>query len=316
MAERAPLVGTAAAPVPEGATAEWFTGAGGVRLRAALFRPAGAARGSVVVSPGRTEAIEKYYEVAQRLTGRGFVVLAHDWRGQGLADRLLPNRLLGHAAGYGDFLTDYAALIGAFEDRLPRPWIAMGHSMGGCLTLLALARGERRFSAAILSAPMLGVRTGPVPRPLARLLARGLTLAGQGGGAVPGPSAAVTPFETNIVTHDRSRYARAEGLIAACPDLALGPPTWGWLDFAFAATGELSRGPGVAKLTLPVTVIAAGDDVLVDNTALEQVTARLPAGRFLEIPGAFHEILQETDQVQAVFWAEFDALAGAAPAAA
>ena len=58
-----------------------------------------------------------------------------------------------------------------------------------------------------------------------------------------------------------------------------------------------------------MTVVAAGDDVLVDNAALEIVTGRLPAGRYLEVPGAFHEILQETDAVQAVFWREFDALA-------
>ena len=39
------------------------------------------------------------------------------------------------------------------------------------------------------------------------------------------------------------------------------------------------------------------------------MTARLRRGRYVEIPGAYHEILQETDDVQAVFWREFDALA-------
>jgi lysophospholipase len=291
------------------ATAEWFTGAGGVRLRAALFTPAGTPRGSVVVSPGRTEAIEKYFEVARRLTSRGFVTLVHDWRGQGLSHRALSDRLLGHAAGYDEFLGDYAALLAAFETRLPAPWLALGHSMGGCLTLLALAEGEARFSAVVLSAPMLGLRTGGVPRPVARVLAASLTRLGLGGRAVPGPADVSPPFETNIVTHDRARYGRGASLIAACPDLALGKPTWGWLDFAFAATGVLARGPGVPRVAIPVTVVAAGDDLLVDNAALEAVTARLPRGRFVEIPGAFHEILQETDDVEAVFWREFDAVA-------
>jgi len=69
-------------------------------------------------------------------------------------------------------------------------------------------------------------------------------------------------------------------------------------------------------VTIPVTVIAAGDDLLVDNAALERVAARLPRGRYLEIPGAYHEILQETDEVQSVFWREFDAVADqVAPAA-
>jgi lysophospholipase len=305
LGDSAPLI-AASAPVPAGAEAEWFNGAGGLRLRAALFPAVGEPRGSVVVSPGRTEAIEKYLEVVEALCGHGYVTLTHDWRGQGMADRLLPDRLLGHASGYHDFLADYAALLGRFEGRLPRPWIALGHSMGGCLALLALAEGERRFAGAILSAPMLGVRVGATPRWLARVLARGLAALGLGDRAVPGPAAASTPFEANIVTHDPVRYARAQALLEACPDLALGLPTWGWLAFAFAATSRLATGAGTTRIDIPVTIVAAGEDRLVDNAALRGVAERLPRGRYVEIPGAFHEILQETDDVQAVFWREFD----------
>ena len=63
MAEAAPLVSIPEAPVPDHGAAEWFSGAGAVRLRAACFFPQGQARGSVVLSPGRTEPIEKYFEV-------------------------------------------------------------------------------------------------------------------------------------------------------------------------------------------------------------------------------------------------------------
>lgn len=309
MAESAPLVGTAAAPVPEGAAAEWFAGADGARLRAALFRPDVPARGSVVVSPGRTEPIEKYFEVARRLTARGFVVLVHDWRGQGLSHRALPDRRLGHADGWGEFLADFRALLAVFETRLPRPWIALAHSMGGCLTLLALAEGEARFAGAALSAPMFGLLTGAIPRPLARGLAATASALGLGARPVPGPDDVSTPFEANIVTHDPERYARNEGQFAACPDLALGLPTWGWLRFAFTASDRLVRGPAVPRVAIPVVVFAAGEEKLVDNAALRVVTARLPKGRYLEVPGARHEILQETDEVQAPFWTAFDELA-------
>src|SRR6478735_8712131 len=103
MGDAAPLVSIPEAPVPDHGTAEWFSGADGATLRAALFRPAlilegGQPRGSVVVSPGRSEPIEKYFEVVQDLLDRGFVVLVHDWRGQGLSHRALPDRLKGHAA--------------------------------------------------------------------------------------------------------------------------------------------------------------------------------------------------------------------------
>ena len=310
MGEAAPLVATPAAPVPPGGAAEWFTGAGGYRLRAALFPAVGEARGSVVLSGGRTEPIEKYFEVIEELRHRGFTVLAHDWRGQGLSQRLLPDRLRGHARNADDFLADYQALIAAFEDRLPKPWIAMGHSMGGCLTTLALARGEDRFAACALSAAMLGLHLSGIPHPVAVLLARTLTLAGAGGGYVQQRQDSPTSvkFEDNILTHDAHRYARNQAQIIACPDLILGGPTWGWLNFALSACHELRHGPGTTKINIPLFLVAAGDDRLVDVAQQREVIGRIPGARFVEAPGAFHEILQETDETRAIFWREFDAL--------
>ena len=309
MAGSAPLIGVAQAPIPDGGSAEWFEGARRAKLRAALWAPAGAPRGSVVVSPGRTEPIEKYFEVVRELTARGFVVLVHDWRGQGLSQRMLRNRLAGHAVGWRDFLADYAALLATFETRLPQPWIALGHSMGGCLTLLALAEGEQRFAGAIVSAPMLALLTGAVPRPLGAALALGLSAVGLGGLEVLGRDAPLEePFQDNVVSHDPMRYARNQAQIAACPDLALGGPTWGWLNFAFAAMARLAAGAGVTRIAIPLTVVAAQDDKIIDVPGQRAVAARVPGARWVEVAGAYHEILQETDEIRAVFWREFDAL--------
>jgi lysophospholipase len=314
LGDPAPLFGTEAAPVPPGGAAEWVVGAGGKRLRAALFPAVGRARGSVILSGGRTEPIEKYLETAAELTARGFVVLAHDWRGQGLSERLLGERLKGHAVRFRDFVEDMRALEIAFEARLPKPWLAIGHSMGGCLTALVLTMGERRVSAVALSAPMFGIQLGGVPEPVARALAAVSTGIGLGATLVPGSrmDEPVAAFKDNILTHDAARYARNNAVVAAHPDLALGPPTFGWLQFAFHAMDELRTGQSVTQVQTPVTVLAAGEDRIADNRLIRQVTARFPKGRYVEIPGAYHEILQETDAIRAVFWREFDALADAA----
>jgi lysophospholipase len=303
----APLLSTLDAPVPSGGAAEWFAGAGGARLRAALFSPSGEARGGVVLSPGRTEPIEKYFEAVGRLNAEGFAVLVHDWRGHGLSRRLGRDDR-GHARGWRDFLTDYGALLAAFETRLPRPWIALGHSMGGCLTLLALAEGESRFAGAVLSAPMLGIATGNVPILAARALAGSLTALGFGSGLAVARTP-VEAFEANVLTHDAARYRRNNDQVAAHPELAVGPPTWGWLDFAFQATERLQNGLGVPAIDIPVAVVVAGDDKVVDNAATHRVAARLLKGRLTVVPGADHELMQETDALQAPFWQAFDALA-------
>ena len=193
--------------------------ADGACLRTALFRPAGEARGAVVLHPGRTEFLEKYGEVIGDWQARGFAVLAHDWRGQGLSDRLHLDPLRGHARGWRAFLSDAGRVLDAWSDRLPRPWIALGHSMGGALLALQLVEGEARYAGAILSAPMLGLRTGSHSPASVRPSVWALTLVGRGGlyGIVidggPGDEPAIDlPIEAVL---ERLGRAKTAGLAAA-----------------------------------------------------------------------------------------------------
>jgi lysophospholipase len=115
---------------------------------------------------------------------------------------------------------------------------------------------------------MLGLRA-PFPAVVARALTRLNILAGQSkrytlGG--PGKPFDAT-FEGNALTHDRARFERMAGLVAADRRLALGAPTWGWIDFALRASAYLAR-PGVLHtVTVPVVILSAGEDQLVDNAA-------------------------------------------------
>jgi lysophospholipase len=292
---------------PLGGTAEWIEGAGGHRQRSAYFA-AKKPIGSVVLSTGRTEFIEKYFEVIGELLGRGYTVLVHDWRGQGLSSRLLPDALKGHADRFHDLVADYGVLLDHYQDRLPKPWIELSHSMGGCLSMLAMARGERRFSASIQSAPMLGLK--PQRTLYIRVASWLMDHLGAAnlyvlGGEVD-PYAA--SFEADRLTHDRARYERTQALINEHRDLALGGVTWGWLESAFEAISWLQRTPALTQLSIPVTIVGAGLDTLIDNEGQKLIAGRLPKGRYVEIPESFHEILMETDDIRAVFWREFDAL--------
>lgn len=305
--EAAPLIVIGENPAPAGG-AEWFTASDGARLRVALFASKGRTKpkGSVVISPGRTEALEKYLELAGELTARGYVVLVHDWRGQGLSQRALPDRLAGHASGFDAFIDDYRAILSAFEARLPQPWLALGHSMGGCLTLAALADGEDRFDAAILCAPMLGIQIKE-PLWLATGVSALMTRVGRGVALTGGNGDVLYErFDNNLLTHDRARWDRIAATIKACPDLALGAPTWGWLHAALATMRRLRSPLALAKVSIPVTILSAGEDLIVDNAAQAYAAARLPKGKLVAVPGARHEIIQETDELRATFWREFD----------
>ena len=158
---------------------------------------------------------------------------------------------------------------------------------------------------------MLAVSTAPWPARVAQTLAwlaRGL------GRSQAYLTARYDPladrFAADRLTHDEARYDRYKAQLRACPDLALSAPTWGWLDFALRAGAAIASPGALEAVDIPITLVLAGDDRLVVNAASRTAAARLPRGRCTEIPGAFHEILMETDDRRDQFWRAFDQLAG------
>ena len=263
----------------------------------------------MIVNPGRSEPIEKYAEVIGELLSRGFCVLIHDWRGQGLSSPAPRGRFFGRPDSAAVHLRDLERLLEVFGDRLARPWLALAHSMGAGLTLLALAHGERRFVAAALSAPMILIRT--LDHPPARVRRYAALMHALGRGAIsPLPRYAFEreTFETNILTHDPTRWARNHALLERRPELRPDSPDWSWLAFALKLAVALGRPEAIERVLTPVIVVAAGDDRLCINEAAVELMRRAPEGRYVEIEGAYHEILMETDEVRGVFWREFDAL--------
>ncbi|GIS75006.1 MAG: hypothetical protein CM1200mP12_07250 [Gammaproteobacteria bacterium] len=88
-------------------------------------------KGTILLQSGRTEFIEKYYEVIQEFIDREFCVVAMDWRGQGLSDRTSNNIRLGHIDSFNEYDKDFETIIEkVYQHICPRPWIGFGHSMG------------------------------------------------------------------------------------------------------------------------------------------------------------------------------------------
>lgn len=294
---------------PEGAEEHWLEGRGGVRVRV-LTAPAATAtpRGSVLVCPGRTEFIEKYFETIKELQARGFAVFCMDWRGQGLSGRETNDPLKGHLNSFDDPVNDLATAIRLLSDRLPRPHLALAHSMGGGIVLRALQTRRIELEGAAFTAPMWGIaHLGNFAKSYVRFMAS----VGAGGQFAPGVERRWKreAFKRNPVTHDKERHARMQGLLAEEPRLAIAGPTIGWVSAA-ADTVEAFRQPSaLAHLRLPVLIVTAGQEALVDNASHDEVCAQLPDCTHVTIANARHEILMETDEIRAQFWAAFDVFA-------
>lgn len=291
-------------PAPDGARIVWFEGVGGRRLRAcAAPSPREKARGTAIVCPGRTEFIEKYFEVARDLQAKGFAVLILDWPGQGLSERLLDNPAKGHIDRFETFMGALRNGLDALTGDLPRPYVSVAHSMGGAIALAAITQKLVKVEAAAFSAPMWGLPLNFVARYLIwamRAMGRSGDFAQQ-----PGPA---EKFETNIVTHDRKRWQIQRDLIDAAPELELGPVTWGWLGASLDILKQTTKPALLKGVDTPVFVASAGEEKLVDNKAHQRVASHLPDCNHITIDGAMHEILMETDAKRAEFWAGFDAL--------
>lgn len=311
------LVSLAKNPVPSGAQTGTIAGYGGVRLRFARWEPTrGPHRGTICLFQGRTEYIEKYFEVVADLRRRGFAVATLDWRGQGGSERLLGNPRKGHVRSFADFDRDLALFMK--EVVLPScqaPYIALAHSMGGNILLRNASDSGSWFSRMVLCAPMVAISPKELryPPPFPRLFAEIMCALGLARMYAPGGSDASIdqePFEGNVLTGDAERYARNRMVIEAAPHLGLGSPTLGWLRAALRSTARVSSADYAAQIKVPLLLFAAGMDSVVSTTHIEELGLRLKVGSHVLIPQARHEILQESEDVRKDFWAAFDAYLG------
>jgi lysophospholipase len=293
-----------------------FLQSGATRLRFALCKGSAATpRGTVLVLPGGAEFIEKYAtEVVGELLARQFAVVAFDWRGQGLSDRALPDREKGHIDDFETYVSDLRLFVDTVvAPEAPRPLLALCHSMGGHIFLRFLARhGGAPFAAAVLTAPMTGLKQERLLRNVLRLSTPVAVLERQYIFGTGPFTANRHRFPGNVLTHDERRFRFTGQWFAADRRLALGGPTFAWCRQALRSMAAMSA-PGVLeRIDLPLLVMSAGKDDLVDGSTHGPLAARVRDGELVTIAGARHEIMMETDELRAEFWTAFDRLANAA----
>ena len=306
------LVSTPKNPIPLGASTGFIEVRKGLRLRFASWQSVlRERRGTVCIFPGRAEFIEKYFEVVGELRRRGFAVAVLDWRGQGGSTRLTRSPLRGHINDFAEYEEDLSHFMKAVVlPDCPAPYFALGHSMAAMVLFRAAVKRGCWFTRMVMTAPMVRIAGLPLPDRLCGQLADGLTMFGFGKRAVPGDKNKFRqdqPFEGNTLTSDRERFMRNLSVLEAAPELAIEPPTIGWLKAALDAIERVGNERFAPRVRVPVLMLAASDDQIVVPKAVEELAIRLRAGSQIVLRGSRHEILQERDSIREQFWAAFDA---------
>ncbi|MEO0062386.1 MAG: hypothetical protein RLZZ08_946 [Pseudomonadota bacterium] len=258
--------------------------------------------------PGRGDAYEKYLAAFDHWHACGWHVTAADWRGQAGSGRLGDDALTGHVDDFAVWLQDLAAFWRDWavqRQQQQGPLVLAGHSMGGHLVLRAVAEGwlTPAPDAVVLSAPMLDVPPEAVP--VSAKLAFAWLRCRMGDPRRPAWASsekpgAVPAGRQRLLTHDDAAYADELWWRSARPELAMGPASWGWVVAALASIRRLRRADVLARVTMPVLVLATSADRLVGTRAIRRALRLLPRAQGLWFgPEAAHEILREVPQVRA-----------------
>ena len=254
--------------------------------------PSPGGRGRVLVQSGRSDVVEKYLDVMAHLHGRGWSVTSFDWRGQGGSGRLGPDGV-GHAERFDGQVADLAAFWAEWATG-DGPHVLVAHSMGAHFALQGMAAGAFRPDAAVLSAPMVQVRS-PLGQALGGRVARWQAGRGEASRAAwefSDESAAVQRRLRRLTVDSSrgqdSRWWEADGA------LRLGPPSWGWIAEAFRAGRALLRDRRLAQVDVPTLFLIAERDQLVRPGAALAVARRMPRAEVVRFGAeSAHEILRE-----------------------
>ena len=286
---------------PDGGSAYWIEAIDGMRTRVGVW-PKGK-KGTVLIFPGRTEYIEKYGNAAAEFSKMGYPVCAIDWRGQGIADRALTNRKIGHINKFTDFQQDVEAYMRAVKMmRLPEPYYLVAHSMGGCIGLRALNEGLP-VAKAMFSAPMWGIKFTPPMRQVAwtiSTLASHLPVRFRRSPTTDEDSDLFHgEFEANCLTTDEVMWNYMCRQVQAVPDFNVGGPSIQWLYEALREMNALFR---MESPDYPTLTYLGTDEDVVDPTRIHERMGRWSNGELVLIEDARHEIMMETSATRRRFF--------------
>lgn len=235
--------------------------------------PAASRRGGIVLMHGLGEHCGRYAHVAEFLASHGWMVRGYDHRGHGRS-----GGRRGDVPDKEALLRDAVMVIQDFTQSCGSPPFLLGHSMGGLFAARVATAGLVPLRGLILSSPALAIRLSAAQRLLIKLLAATAPGLGISNGLhsryLSHDAAVVQAYQNDKLVHARI----SARLLGAMLD-------------AMSFTHSHA-----AALGIPVLLMVAGEDHLVDASGSDRFLASLPAhvASCHRYAGYYHELFNET----------------------
>ena len=282
---------------PHAAKTNYKATTDGIRVRTS-FWAANDPVGTVFVFPGRADYIEKYGGLANFCLSNNLNVIAIDWRGQGLSERLLDDKNIGHIEDFKNYQNDVEVIIKEAKDAsLVKPWIIFAHSMGGLIGLRTL-HDNPVFEKVVFTSPMWGIQMPPILKSGASIIMSLISLIGKMETYAPTTSPETRilneEYEFNKLTSDIRNFKLLRQQLIQHPNLQIGGPSSAWVS---AALDEIEFQIGKEPPITPALCFLGEKEEIIDNLAVREFCRNWDSCDLISIPDAKHDLLMEKKMI-------------------
>lgn len=259
----------------------------------------------IVIVHGYCEFWGKYHEYAWYLWQAGYSVFFPEQRGHGYSGGKLPEPDVIHI----DTFRTYAEDLHEFMEQAVLPFagglplLMLGHSMGGAVGALFLELWPEYFSGAVLTSPMLKLQTGKIPAAGMAAIRLFILLAHRQKKLFPGQHH-FDPGQKHRSgsTLSAPRYEYLFGQRLADVHYRTSGATCGWVIAGVDAGKEILK--HADRIRIPVSLMQAGQDRLVDAGGFDDFMAKVPQARKFYYEKAGHAIFNAEEDVRRQYYSD------------
>ena len=265
-------------------------------------------KGTVLISHGFTENLEKYQEVIYYFLKKKYQVYFLEHCGHGRSYRLVDDMSLVHVDTYERYVEDFLFVARKIRKKHGRkPFYLFAHSMGGGIGVAATSREPWLFDKLVLSSPMIRPAFGSMAWHDVKVITEAFCKAGRSEDYVIGKKPFTGPkafeFSSGVceVQHDYYQTKRVENSL-----LQTTAPSYGWLQAAIELHDFLQK-EAWKGIRVPVLMFQAERDQLVSNKEQERFLIKVRnAGnkdaKLVRVPKTKHETFNSDRKTTAGVW--------------